>query len=443
VRSRQGEAGRVVIELAVCPYDRVMAFLARCGEAGMGYRASRRVVIVLMTADAGRVGKVVVVVDVAIGALARRHGMASRQREAGRVVIEGRIEPGTRAVALIAGLGEVSGNVVRIRRALKVFQVAGYARRARQIVVVVEVAVGTLPRRNRMQSRQGKPGRVVIEGRIEPGTGAVTLRTSLGKIRTHVVRIRGALEVLQVARYAVGIGQVVVVVDVAVGAQPRRHRVHAGQRESCRGVVEGAIRPQNRVVTAFASRREAGRRMGNRTGCVVVIGLVAGNTRGARDVVVVINVAIRASARRYRVRTGQRETGVVVVKTRIQPRRSGVALIAGLRKVPGNVVRIGRSLEILQVAGHAGRAAQAVVVVRVAIGAQPRRHRVHASQRESRSRVVKLAIRPDHGVMALLAGRRETGMEHGSSRRVEIVLVTTEAGRAGQVVVIVDMAVRA
>ena len=70
-----------------------MALLARCRETGMGYRAGRRVVIVLMAANAGGVGDVVVVVDVTIGTRTRRNGVRSGQREAGGVVVEGRIQP--------------------------------------------------------------------------------------------------------------------------------------------------------------------------------------------------------------------------------------------------------------------------------------------------------------------------------------------------------------
>ena len=51
-------------------------------------------------------------------------------------------------MALIAGLREVPANVVRVRGALKVFQMAGYARRARQVVVIVDVAIGAQPGRH-------------------------------------------------------------------------------------------------------------------------------------------------------------------------------------------------------------------------------------------------------------------------------------------------------
>jgi len=53
-----------------------------------------------------------------------------------------------------------------------------------------------------------------------------------------------------------------------------------------------------------------------------------------------------------------------------------MALLAGLREIRGHVVRVGRSLVILQVATHANSGRDVVVVVNVAVRALPRRHRV-------------------------------------------------------------------
>ena len=66
---------------------------------------------------------------------------------------------------------------------------------------------------------------------------------------------------------------------------------------------------------------------------------------------------------------GKREPGAVVIKRGIQPGAGAVALVAGLREVRCDVVGIGGSWIVLQVAGRAGCAVQVVVVVNVAVGA--------------------------------------------------------------------------
>ena len=60
----------------------------------------------------------------------------------------------------------------------------------------------------------------------------MALIAALREVRRHVIGIRRALVILQVAGDASGAREVVIVVDVAIGALPRRNRVHAGQRES-------------------------------------------------------------------------------------------------------------------------------------------------------------------------------------------------------------------
>ena len=53
----------------------------------------RTLVILQVTGDAGRAVQVVVIVDVAIGALPRRHGVHSRQRERGQRMVKRRVRP--------------------------------------------------------------------------------------------------------------------------------------------------------------------------------------------------------------------------------------------------------------------------------------------------------------------------------------------------------------
>ena len=72
------------------------------------------------------------------------------------------------------------------------------------------------------------------------------------------------------------------------------------------------------------------------------------------------------------------------------------------------MARIRCGLEVFLVTTHASRGVQRVVVVDVAIGACPGRYGVHSRKREARIAVVKGRIRPVVGVVALLAGLRET-----------------------------------
>src|SRR5262249_33448524 len=106
------------------------------------------------------------------------------------------------AMALLAGLRETRGDVVRTRGALEVFQVAAHARRVGDGVVVVGVTVGALPRRHCMDSREREIGTGVVERGVCPVHRIVALLASLREIRGDVVRIRGALEILQVTSYA-------------------------------------------------------------------------------------------------------------------------------------------------------------------------------------------------------------------------------------------------
>ena len=131
-------------------------------------RIGRAGVVLLMARVAQRAVQIVVVVDVAIGTLARRYRVRTGQCKSCAVVIERRIQPRTRVVALIAGLREVRRHVIRVSRALVILQVAGDARRSIQVVVVVDVAISALPWRNSVHAGQGKRGQIVIKRRIRP-----------------------------------------------------------------------------------------------------------------------------------------------------------------------------------------------------------------------------------------------------------------------------------
>jgi len=79
-----------------------------------------------------------------------------------------------------------------------------------------------------------------------------------------------------------------------------------------------------------------------------------------------------------------------------------VAVLAGLRESRLNVVGIGRTLEVRQVAGNASRVRQVVVAVEVALGAWGRY--VCPGQRETRFRMIETCVRPGSCVVTVCAG---------------------------------------
>ena len=68
-------------------------------------------------------------------------------------MVKRRVCPVAGAMALLASLGEARGDVVGIRGSLEILQVAADACRGVDRVVVVDVAIGTLPGRHCVQSR--------------------------------------------------------------------------------------------------------------------------------------------------------------------------------------------------------------------------------------------------------------------------------------------------
>jgi len=127
--------------------------------------------------------------------------------------------------------------------------------RAGQVVVVIHVALHALHAGVRAGQREAR-GRV-IESSAGPRRGAMALLAGLREARRDVIRIRGALEIFQVAAHAgrIGAGQVVVAIHVALRA------LHAGvrtsQREARGGVVKIRTHPRRRAVALLTGLREA------------------------------------------------------------------------------------------------------------------------------------------------------------------------------------------
>ena len=82
-------------------------------------------------------------------------------------------------VAGLTGLREAARHMVRICGVLEIVQMTGYASRARQVVIVIDVAIAALARRNGMRSRERESRGAVVEGRIGPRARAMALGTSL------------------------------------------------------------------------------------------------------------------------------------------------------------------------------------------------------------------------------------------------------------------------
>ena len=108
------------------------------------------------------------------------------------------------------------------------------------------------------------------------------------------------------------------------------------------------------------------------------------------------------------------------------------------------MIGFSRAVVVIQVAGHAGRAGKVVIVIDVTLRALQRS--VRSGERKAGVVVIERGIRPGDGVVALVAGLRETLLHVARVIGViEIGEVTTDARsvRTGQVVVVVDVATRA
>lgn len=284
-------------------------------------------------------------------------------------MIKVRVEPVSGAVAVLTGRREKLRLrcVSWIRRVPVVGLVTANAGRRKSGVIVVDMAVCALARRDRVRTSQRERRIVVVECRIRPDDRVVAQLALSRETSCGVRRIRRAGVVLLMTRVAQRAIKCVVVVDVAIRALPRRHSVRTGQREARRGVVKLAVGPEQRIVAVFAGRWETS--VGNGCSGARVVLLVARVTQRAGEVVVIVGVAVRTLARRSGVCSGQREARAVVVERCIEPRRGVMALLACLREVLRDVVGIGRALKIFQVTGHARCADQVVVISDVAVRA--------------------------------------------------------------------------
>ena len=156
-----------------------------------------------------------------------RVAVVDRKRRVLRVV-EGCVLPVRGVMAVLARRREKLrlGRVPRVGRVVVVGLVAVNAQVAIQVVVIVDVAVGAGPWRDRVRPGQREASLRVIELAIGPLNRVMT--KFAGGRETGVRRIVCVLEILLMAVNAQVAIQVVVVVDVAVGALSWRNGVCAG-----------------------------------------------------------------------------------------------------------------------------------------------------------------------------------------------------------------------
>ena len=171
------------------------------------------------------------------------------------------------------------------------------------------------------------------------------------------------------------------------------------------GVREGRIGPGVfcRVVAVQAGGRKelrirAAAVQGNAVG--VVVGRMAADTGGWQRRVVVVDMAIRALPRGHRVLSDQRKRRVAVIKGRVGPDVCVVAHFASCGEPGRPVIGIGCALIVLQVAGHACRAAQAEVVVDMAVGAQAWWDGMGGGEGEAHRGVIEVRVEPGVGAVA-------------------------------------------
>ncbi len=215
-------AGRLITTVTLITVDAVV-------NVPVHIRVAEIVCIIAAMASGALENGIVVGVDVARRAHAVRVAVRDRELRVLRMV-EGGVGPSRRRMASRARRREELrlSRVARIGGVVVIGLMATDASCRQRGVVAVDVAICTLPRRYRVQAGQREGCVVVVEGRVCPDNRVMAQLALLRETGRHVVRVRSALVIRQVAGHAQRAVQIVVAVDVAIGASPRRHHVVAG-----------------------------------------------------------------------------------------------------------------------------------------------------------------------------------------------------------------------
>jgi hypothetical protein len=174
----------------------------------------------------------------------------------------------------------------------------------------------------------------MVERRRLPGRGAMANGAVRGKSGRYVIRIGRALVILQMAAHAGRAGQVVVSVDVAIGALQLGMCSRDG--ETHRSVIEARRLPRSRAVAVLASLRESKRDV-IRIGSFAKVLQVATHTAGWCAFVLAAYMTTDAVQRGMC--PGKGEPGdFKVVEASTKPSGDRMALLASARESGGNVV---------------------------------------------------------------------------------------------------------
>jgi len=229
------------------------------------------------------------------------------QRELRRIVVECSRLPGRCCVTLETRLRKSKGGMIGIGCARVIRSVTVDAIRRERRVLIVRVAA--VARNRPMRSRQREFRVVMGEYRRLPRRRGMAHLTQTTESPCGMIRVRRSVEIRHVTLVAIGIGELVIAIDVTRLAL-RRHML-ARQRELGRAVVKrGRFPGRCRVALNTILWISGGLMIG--IGCVCECGAMAVNAVRCQSRVLVIHVAISAS--HCAVRSGEWEFCVVVRK---------------------------------------------------------------------------------------------------------------------------------
>src|SRR5712692_1605215 len=327
--------------------------------------------------------------------------------------------PGGRGVAQGAVGGESGGGVIRVGRSREIALVATVAIGGYRSEVASDVA--EVAGHGDVEAGQGELRLAVVERGRLPSGGGVAGSAGGGETQQGVFGIGGGVEIFDMTGGAIGGGVVEVSPDVAGVAQDGD--MGAGEGKDRFVVIEGDGGPSCRRVAARAGGGNAGLDMVGVGGGVEILE-VAGGAVGGGSLVVVVQVA--AGAEHGEVEAGQGEQGLVVIKRGGLPGGGGVAQVTRLWEARGDMVGIGRGVEVLQVARDTGSRQPGIDVVHMAGGAG--RADVGPGQRKGRFGMIEGGPGPGgRGVAQGAVGGEFGGGVIRVGRSREIALVATVA----------------